>query len=532
MGRSVGTYLIELLEAYGVDTVFGIPGVHTVELYRGLAASTIRHVTPRHEQGAGFMADGYARVTGRPGVCMVITGPGLSNIATAMLQARADSIPMLVIAGVNDPTDRPRGRLHEMPDQFAFGAQIAAASWRVTEPEQLAAALADAFAVFEGRRPGPVLIEVPLSVMPLDTQDLGPAARSKPFHAPDADPTVLDQAADRLQRSARPAILLGGGGRRAAEAVSDLAHRIDAPIVTTINARTCFASDHKLAVPASASLDPVRALIDESDVVLAVGTELGPTDYDVYSTGRMIAPETLIRIDIDPAMEYGPVASRMFLTGDAERTVRALLERIPDATKGSIAAQRAADARTAAWASLSAPYQASVRLLETLRDTLNEPVLVGDSTQLAYAGCMMFAPGAKAGWFNSSTGFGTLGYALPAAIGAKLGAPDKSVVALIGDGGIQFTLGELGAIGDENAPIVVLVWNNRGYGEIKSFMVERQITPEGVDPVPPAFQKIAEAYRVDYFHLEEKDAVSGLADTIQNAAASPRGAIVEITAEF
>ena len=164
---TVGEALISLLESYGVDTVFGIPGVHTVELYRGLASSKIRHVTPRHEQGAAFMADGYARASGRPGVAFVITGPGLTNTITAMGQARADSVPMLVVSSVNAlPTlGKGLGYLHEWPDQRGMMEQVALASIRITQPEQLPAALEHAFTLFASARPGPVHIEVPLDVM-------------------------------------------------------------------------------------------------------------------------------------------------------------------------------------------------------------------------------------------------------------------------------------------------------------------------------------------------------------------------------
>ena len=164
---TLGQALIDLLEAHGVDTVFGIPGVHTVELYRGLAGSGIRHVTPRHEQGAGFMADGYARASGKPGVAFVITGPGLTNTLTAMGQARADSVPMLVISGVNATATLGKGfgHLHELPDQRGMMAKVALSSRRIARPDELPDALADAFALFASARPGPVHIEIPIDVM-------------------------------------------------------------------------------------------------------------------------------------------------------------------------------------------------------------------------------------------------------------------------------------------------------------------------------------------------------------------------------
>ena len=174
---TLGEVLITLLEAHGVDTVFGIPGVHTVELYRGLAGSKIRHITPRHEQGAAFMADGYARASGKPGVAFVITGPGLTNAVTAMAQARADSVPMLVISGVNaTPTlGKGLGYLHELPDQRGMMEKVALASTRITEAHALPDALAKAFALFTGARPGPVHIEIPIDVMAVPAGGLAPS---------------------------------------------------------------------------------------------------------------------------------------------------------------------------------------------------------------------------------------------------------------------------------------------------------------------------------------------------------------------
>ncbi len=164
---TVGQALIRLLEAYDVDTVFGIPGVHTAELYRGLAGSSIRHVTPRDEQDAGFMADGYARVSGKPGVCLLITGPGLTNAITPMAQARADSIPMLVISGVNarHTLGQYKGHLHELPDQAATMRTIALSSERLEQPGDLAELVGRAFARMKSGRPGPVHIEIPTDLM-------------------------------------------------------------------------------------------------------------------------------------------------------------------------------------------------------------------------------------------------------------------------------------------------------------------------------------------------------------------------------
>lgn len=528
MADNLGQYLIKLLEAYEVELVFGIPGVHTAELYRGLATSAIRHVTPRHEQGAGFMADGYARTTGKPGVCLVITGPGLSNIATAMLQARADSIPMLVIAGVNDPSDRPLGRLHEMPDQFAFGGQVAAASWRISDPVQLPAALAEAYALFESKRPGPVLIEIPLSVMSADAAHMPAPVRPGRFVAPFTDSETVRKAAAHLAEAEHPVLLVGGGARAATAQILDLAERLNAAVIPTLNAKSCFPLDHNKIVPATASLTAVRAFVDAADLVLAIGTELGQTDYDVYACGDMIKPKRLIRIDIDPAQAKAGLSSDLFLLGDAKTTLSALIKALPESVKSQGNDESIASLRTDARNELSPSYLQLLAVLETMRDTLPNAILVGDSTQLIYAGNMVFDPGNKGGWFNSSVGFGTLGYALPAGIGAKLGKPDQPVIVLIGDGGIQFTIGELGDLRDEDTPVIVLVWNNSGYGEIKSYMVENTVKPEGVDITPPDFSLLAQAYGIDYCRLAEDDLLTTLPAVLETAARSPASTLIEV----
>ncbi|MEO1066581.1 MAG: 5-guanidino-2-oxopentanoate decarboxylase [Pseudomonadota bacterium] len=503
---STGEYLIRLLEAYDVEYVFGIPGVHTVELYRGLETSTIRHITPRHEQGAGFMADGYARVTGKPGVCLVITGPGLSNIATAMLQARADSIPMLVLSAVNDPDRATRGDLHEMPDQSTFAQTVAVSSRTIGTPDDLDDAIAEAYRIFETARPGPVHIEVPLAVMKADCSalisDIAPKHAAKLQPSPDG----IERAVDLLRAAARPLILAGGGARRAASQILALAERLNAAIVTTINARSSFPAGHPLVLSASPSLAPVRTLISEADCVLAIGTELGPTDYDMYGDSGPLAFKSLIRVDADTMQLSLNAKADLALQADAALACDALLKGLGEG-EGAPSPLDLGAARMASSEALSTVYREHIALLEGLRDDNPDLVIVGDSTQLIYAANMGFSPGDKGYYFNSATGYGTLGYALPAGIGAGLGAPAKPVLIIIGDGGVQFTLGELGALHDYAKGVVVLVWNNDGYGEIRDFMVGRAIKPEGVDLAAPDFVQIANAYGLDAISVHTLDAI-------------------------
>ncbi|RWX79301.1 5-guanidino-2-oxopentanoate decarboxylase [Neorhizobium lilium] len=503
--KTVGETLIDLLEANGVDTVFGIPGVHTVELYRGLAASRIRHITPRHEQGAGFMADGYARVSGKPGVCLVITGPGLTNIITPMAQAYQDSVPMLVISGVNARATlgHGRGRLHELPDQQAMIATLALMSHTLHDPNDLASVMERAFAILRSGRPGPVHIEIPTDVMVL-TIEL-PHLHRPAVSRPRADATAMAEAASLCLEARRPVILVGGGGVAAGADIRALAERLDAPLVTTTNARGAFAR-HPLSVPASPSLVAVRRLLAEADLVLAFGTQMGQTDYDMYATNDFPVLGNLIRIDIDATqLARGPQAT-LSLLSSAENAAADLLDAVkPGQPRPRNGAQRAEATRSEALAEMTPKIRVEIGILEIIRDTLPGVIIVGDSTQAVYAGNLYYEAGRPNGWFNAATGYGALGYGPPAAVGAAIADPQAPVVCLTGDGGLQFTLAEIGSARDAGANVIFLVWNNDGYGEIETYMVENGIEPEGVKPTAPDFLKIAEAYGLPSKRLAHVD---------------------------
>src|SRR5690242_16015361 len=231
LGRTCGEAAIALLERYGVDTVFGMPGVHTLELYRELAGSRIRHISVRHEQGAGFMADGYARASGKPGVCVLISGPGLTNAATPIAEAFSDSVPMLVLSSVAATADlgKGRGRLHELTSQQAAMTPLTAFSRTIHTPDELPSAYADAFGVFAAKRPRPVHIEVPLDVL------AGPAPRAMERASPERpvvpDPALIARAAALIGESRRPVILAGGGVVDHGEALTTLAEKISAVVI-------------------------------------------------------------------------------------------------------------------------------------------------------------------------------------------------------------------------------------------------------------------------------------------------------------
>lgn len=496
-----GELLVQLLQELGVEIVFGIPGVHTVELYRGLPATRIRHVTPRHEQGAGFMADGYARVSGKPGVCFIITGPGMTNITTAMGQAYADSIPMLVISSVNRTYELGLGggRLHELPSQRQLISGACAFSHTLMRPDELPAILSRAFALFGSARPRPVHIEIPIDVITAAADHVPRRLGTRPAR-PGPSISAISDAAALLIAARRPVLLFGGGAIDASMEALALAELLDAPTAYTINAKGILPKGHALALGSNQSLVPVRELVAEADVVLAVGTELGETDYDAVFDGGFKIPGKLIRIDIAAEQLHGNYPADIAILGDARASMSALLASLQASGKSaswaavSAGAQRAAAVRARLEEQWPESWAGQRRVLDLLQWTLADVIVVGDSTQPVYSGNHLYEAQRVRSWFNSSTGYGTLGYALPAAIGAKLADPSRPVVALIGDGGIQFTVGELASAVEAQTPIVVLLWNNHGYGEIKRYMQNRQLPTIGVDIYTPDFQTIARGF--------------------------------------
>ncbi len=497
--KTIGEALVAQLEERGVEIVFGIPGVHTVELYRGLASSGIRHVTSRHEQGVGFMADGYARVSGKPGVAFVITGPGLTNTLTPMAQARADSTPMLVVSGVNarDTLGRGLGCLHELPEQQKMATTVALVSTQLTSDSDLTPALDQAYTLFADHRGGPVHIEVPTDVMKLPyTVAATEAVAAKPAKVK----LDLANVVAVLKAAKAPLIIAGGGARWAESDLRELAERLEAPVVETVNARGLL-HGHALCVPASPSLKSVNRLILAADVVLALGTEFGPTDYNMYGTSCPPELAKLVRVDISAAqLERHPGDHPV--CGRVEDVLPDLLRAMGHGAAQNNGVSRADVTRIEAWDEIGEDYRVQVGLLETIRAALPKAILVGDSTQVSYAGNLYYDHDRAGGWFNAATGFGALGFSIPACIGAALADPAAQVVCLVGDGGAQFSLPEIMVAVDEKLPILFLVWNNHGYQEIETSMAAAGVTVVGCDPTPPVFEYIAKACGMPFHGCE------------------------------
>lgn len=545
-----GELLVQWLEYYGVETVFGIPGVHTVELYRGLPNTNINHVTPRHEQGAGFMADGYYRASGKVGVCFIITGPGMTNIMTAMAQALADSIPMLVISSVNKVKDTGsgEGHLHELHDQQGMVSKVALMSKTIWQPEALPKVITEAFALFNGARPGPVHIQLPIDVITADashvakpsdltsnfnnTNNLNDTAK---IHADDGltlpqvmrplpNPAQLDLIVEQLKSAKNPVLLYGGGCVDVNQDALKLAELIDAPTFLTINAKGLLPPGHPLSLGSNQSLDAGRAVISEADLVLAIGTELGETDYDVFFNGEFQINGTLIRIDCDAQQLQRPFRADIAVLSDAQMAISGLCTRLESHQLNHQAASRVIEAKQALIEAMTPDFVGQNALLQLIRNEVKDVIFVGDSTQPVYSGNLGFEALATRKWFNSSTGFGTLGYGLPAAIGAMIGSK-LPVVSLIGDGGIQFTIAELICAAELELPLIVLLWNNQGYGEIRRYMKEGGLPLIGVSIKTPNFEPLAAGFGAGYRRITDKQQ---LLDALQTDIKGKQPIIYEV----
>jgi thiamine pyrophosphate-dependent acetolactate synthase large subunit-like protein len=479
MRMTGGTALVESLAAHGVEVVFGIPGTHNLGIYASLG---IEHVSPRHEQGAGFAADGYARVTGKPGVCLTTSGPGVLNAATAAAQAYSDSVPILLISP-GPPTTHPgrgTGMLHEVRDQSGAMAAVTAGSHQVRSVAEIPIAVAQAFAEMTSGRPRPLHLEIPFDLLDaaadvriVDPVQVSPAA---------ADPTA---AAEALQHAQRPGIIVGGGARGAARLLAEVASTLAAPVVSSANGKGVLPEDHDYSLGAGLHHPAVAEFVADCDVVLAVGTELAPADL---WNGPLNFPGRLIRVDIDPVQMVTNAVPDVRLVGDAAQTLAALLPLLPARSDLDRAARWRARIASEA-AAEGAPWSPIVRALAA---TLGrEGILAGDSAMACYYGAYSNLPRYLPGSFLYPTGLGTLGYGLPAAIGAQVARRSTRVTALHGDGGFMFTAPELATAAAMRLPLAVIVVDNGGYGEIKREMLERGDSPKAVDMPSPDFAALA-----------------------------------------
>ena len=497
-GASGAELVIRALEQNSVDTVFGIPGVHTLALYDALRDSSIRHILARHEQGAGFMADGYARASGRPGVACVITGPGVTNISTAIGEAYTDSSPVLVISSNSHRAhiDDMRGSLHDLKDQMGVMAALTKWNARVLDADAVGPTMQVALQTLMTGRPLPVHVEFPIDVLDerstRETRLL--AIEPSPI---EPDPSQIEKAVAALAGASRPIIYCGGGAisSGASTALTSLAERLNALVVTSIMGKGSVPEDHPLC--AGALWEPGNAideLVQMSDCLVVFGSKLG---LQATYGFNLAMPPILIRVEIDAREMTLNAKPSIPILSDARLAAEAMVDALSRRSIGG----PGFDHNLVARAKLSAEGEAFHIDRRAYVDALRRAIprggiLTTDMTQLAYVACYLY-PVFEPRTFMFPSGYGTLGFSLPAAIGAKVARPDTPVVAVIGDGGFQYTMAELGCAVQERIGFPVVIFNDSTYSAVKQAQKQsRGGRTIGVDLVNPDYVQLAKAYGI------------------------------------
>jgi acetolactate synthase-1/2/3 large subunit len=504
--------LVRSLEQQGVDVVFGLPGGAILPAYDPLRSSSLRHILVRHEQGAGHAASGYAWATGRTGVCLVTSGPGATNLVTALADAYMDSVPMVAITGQVASAMIGSDAFQEA-DITGITLPVTKHNELVTSAERLPAAIAEAFHIASTGRPGPVLVDVPKDILQATmTWGAGtwPPAMELPGYRLPAGPDVamIREAAALLRRARRPVLYVGGGVIKAgahAELLA-LAELAQAPVTTTLMARGAFPDTHPLALgmPGMHGCYTAVAALQEADLLVALGAR-----FDDRVTGRLadFAPlAKVVHADIDPAEIGKNRAPDVPIAGDVRATLAGLTE--------SLAALIAEDGPTdtGAWLGSIEDWKRRFPLRYTQEAdgplkpqhvverlsalTGGNAVVVAGVGQHQMHAAQHFSFTQPRSWINSG-GLGTMGYAVPAAMGAQVGRPGELVVAIDGDGCFQMTAQELATCAIEHLPIKVLIFNNGFLGMVRQWQelfYEERYSEVELGTAIPDYVKLAEAY--------------------------------------
>jgi 5-guanidino-2-oxopentanoate decarboxylase len=522
--KTCGEAVMKLLADYEVDTVFGMAGTMTVELYRGIGLARIRHVQCRNEQGASLMADGYARATGKPGVCTIIAGPGVTNAATGIAQAYCDSQPMLVLSGACATRTEGKGwgAIHELSDQAAVTRGFTAFSTMVRYPEEVPELLARAYALFRGSRPRPVHLSLPRDVLPETVAEDWKTRRAPSLPRP--DPAAIDEAADLLAQAKRPFILVGGGAVGTRTALTFIAEHIGAPVLSTNAGKGILPESHSLSLGCSIVQKASQEALADADVVLLVGTEVGQGDSFLP---KLDISGHIIRIDIDPTELTSMYAAAVPIQADARAAMLALSSALASRRPGlrSQGEMRVREVLARNTSDLTDVEKLHLRIWKVLRSVLPADAMVmGDASQIVYSGSFAMPMEMERCWYYSGT-YCSLGVALPMAVGAKVGAPHRAVIAVAGDGGIMFTVNELATAAEERLALPVIVWNNDALKEIVDQMDRRQIPRIGVEPKSPDFLQLAQSLGC---HATSATSAEHLAQSVRDALAADRPTLIEI----
>ena len=487
-----GEALVRGLEAHDVDTVFGIPGAQIYGLFDALqkAGGNIRTIGARHEQGCGYMAYGYAKATGRPGVFSVVPGPGVLNTGAALLTALGSTAPVLCLTGQvpSDFLGRERLHLHEMRDQLGAMRHMTKWAERVDHPSQAPWLVARAFQEMLSGRQGPVALEAPWEFFTRTAP--APGVAPLPLAPkPEPDPTWIAAAAKLLAGAKAPMIFVGGGALHAGEAITALAEALEAPVVPLRSGKGIVGEDHPLGF----NMGSGGMLWPQTDVAIIIGTR-----FELLDVRWRWRPEgvKMIRIDIDPA-EVRRLKVDVSIVADADDGTRALVAALPGAGAGkSGRTQLLADAKLAA-AKAFDEIQPQIGYLKAIREVLpRDGFFVEEISQMGFTAWYGF-PTYLPRTYVTGGHQGSLGFGFPTALGVKAAFPDKAVVSVTGDGGFMFGVQELATAVQYGINLVTVVFNNKSFGNVRRDQMQgfdgRLI---GSELANPDFVKLAESFGI------------------------------------
>ena len=520
--------VIATLRAHTIDTIFGIPGVHTLPIYDALGQEPgLRHILARHEQGAGFMAEGYARVTGRPGVVSTITGPGVTNVATPVANAYADSTPLLVISSsLPDALQgHGRGELHEVKNQLGVMESLTGWARAVKSVEEIPYALRDALLTLRQGRPRGAYLQIPLDLLETVAEMEIPAPVDIVPARPDSE--SIRAAVELLRRAQRPLIIAGAGVTAAGAnaPLAALAELLQAPVILGSKSHDVLPTNHPLVLTTNDSLPPeLHTLTETSDLALVVGSKLGA---ERTANGQLPLPSRLIHIDIDASEIGHNYPAALGIVADARLTLEALLDALRNQPGQQCQRdQEIAYVRSALYENTKQANSESFAFLEGLREGLpRESIVVADMTLLGYA-CAQYLPVYEPRTFIHPAEFCTIGCGLPLALGAKVAAPERPVVALCGDGGFLLNASELATAAQEKLPVVVVIFNDSTYATVKKDQRRRFAGRYiATDLLAPDYITLAHAFRAHGIRAESPEA---LCKAVRTAVHNNEPTVIEV----
>lgn len=509
---TVSQLLVEYLKKEGVNVVFGYPGASVLPLYTALENSGIKNILVRHEQNAGHAANGYARITGRPGVCMATSGPGATNLITAIATAYMDSVPMVVITG--QVMSELIGRdVFQEADITGACEPFVKHSYLIKEAADTPRVIKEAFHIASNGRPGPVLVDIPVDIMRSvisDDASLYPKTVNITGYKPclDGHKMQIKRAADAIKNAQKPVICAGGGAfiSGAQKLVAQLAAQIDAPVISTLMGTGIMPKNNPLYLGMFGTHGTARSnfALYNADLLIVCGARLG--DRAVARANQLSSGTTVIHIDIDPAEIGKNIKTEIPIVGDLSRTLSKLIKLvekadhgswIKDCTKSDIKISKA-EKKDASSLGIN-PAEFIEKLTSRLPDGCTLCADVGRNQMWSARHFMC-----DNGRFLTSGGMGTMGYSIPAAIGAKLANKNAFTVAVCGDGAFQMAMNELATVVQSNVDIKIVIMNNHCLGLINELYDQNGDNDRTCTDLGrcPDYKKIAEAYGVGYMHLD------------------------------